>query len=361
LLYFSYDFALFLVFAFIVSRIAPNQIGFFVTSLVFYLIFGSPFGLAVVIFLSLLLLYVQSEKIVIIVSLLTLIGFKYSNLMIGLVDPSIKIPNMFILGLSFFVFEIIHLAVERSRSTFTLNNKLHVFNFIFFWPTMVAGPIKRYNQFGTIEFFSKNKDDYFWGTLMIVGGYFLKYTSDNLSGWIKIYEDSYFISTSVWDKALFLLVLGFRIYWDFAGYSLIAIGFARYFGIQVPQNFNFPYIATSLISFWQRWHISLSTWIKDYVYIPLGGNRKHQYINLFIAMSLCGLWHGASWNFLLWGSLHGAGLIICHLFIKYCKFFSGIWFKPIGFILTQLFVFIAWMPFFYPLDKCLYFFKTIHL
>jgi alginate O-acetyltransferase complex protein AlgI len=352
---------LFLAFVLATAALIPGQIGFFVTSLVFYLIFGNLTGLAVLVLLTLFLLYVRSGKFVIVVSLGVLILFKYSNLFLELVGSPLRFSGIFILGLSFFVFEIIHLAVERDKLTISLENKLHVMNFTFFWPTMVAGPIKRYNQFPEIEFFSKSKRDYTAGVLMIMSGYFLKYISDNISGWINIFQDIYFDSPHIRDKIIFLLALGFRIYWDFAGYSLIAIGLARFFGIQVPQNFNFPYIACSIISFWKRWHISLSTWIKDYVYIPLGGNRNHQYINLFIAMALCGFWHGASWNFLLWGAIHGAALIFCHLYMKYFNYSFSRYLLPLKFLSTQTFVFAAWLPFFYPLDRCLYFFKTVQV
>jgi alginate O-acetyltransferase complex protein AlgI len=115
---------------------------------------------------------------------------------------------------------------------------------------------------------------------------------------------------------LFVIALAFRILLDFSGYSDMAIGFARMMGIVVPENFNWPYLARTPVEFWQRWHMSLSLWIRDYVYIPLGGNRfglPRRVFNAVTAMALCGLWHGASWNFVVWGLYHGAGLTIAAL------------------------------------------------
>jgi len=363
-LFFSYQFLIFLFFAFLVSKIAPNQIGFFITSIMFYLVFGSSFGLFVALFLTASLFAFRSEKIVILISLATLIFFKYSNFLFDTFHVHYKIESVFILGLSFFVFEIIHLAVERSRGSINLNDKLNIVNFIFFWPTMVAGPIKRYNNFSLIQFFSKDKNDYFLAGIMIFAGYLLKYFSDNLSAWINAHDGLYIQSPQLIDKFQFLLILGLRIYWDFAGYSLIAIGFARIFGVKVPQNFNYPYFTNNIISFWKNWHISLSTWIRDYVYIPLGGNRKHKEINLLIAMALCGLWHGASVNFLFWGLMHGVALVLCHMSKNLFTISSkgiGYVISAISFAITQLFVFIMWLPFFYPLETCLNFFSKIKL
>ena len=143
---------------------------------------------------------------------------------------------------------------------------------------------------------------------------------------------------------------------DFSGYSDIAIGFGRMLGVRLPENFNWPYLARNLQEFWQRWHISLSLWIRDYIYIPLGGNRhgiSRQLLNGLIAFGLCGLWHGAAWNFVLWGIYHGVGLSVCATFRKIPYLGRGlaqIFDKEpaTAFVLTQLYTWIGWLFFFYP-------------
>src|SRR5205085_4390276 len=122
-----------------------------------------------------------------------------------------------------------------------------------------------------------------------------------------------FAGAGLFDRWELLVCIALRILLDFSGYSDIAIGCARLLGIQLPENFNWPYAARNLQEFWHRWHISLSSWIRDYVYIPLGGNRHglaRKALNALTAFALCGLWHGAAWNFVLWGVYHGAGLAI---------------------------------------------------
>jgi alginate O-acetyltransferase complex protein AlgI len=162
-----------------------------------------------------------------------------------------------------------------------------------------------------------------------------------------------------------------RILLDFSGYSDMAIGFARMMGIRLPENFNWPYLAANIVEFWRRWHISLSTWIRDYLYIPLGGSRQglsRKMLNAFIAMALCGLWHGASWNFVIWGLYHGLGLAIANAVPspkvliagttltkahpKIVMAFETTW-KAASWMMTLLFVNIGWLLFFYPVDKAI--------
>ena len=150
------------------------------------------------------------------------------------------------------------------------------------------------------------------------------------------------------------IAFGIQIYADFSGYTDIAIGIAIILGFKIPINFNKPYFATSPSDFWKRWHISLSSWLRDYLYIPLGGNRKSPsktYLNLFTVMFLGGLWHGASWNFVIWGLLHGAYLAFHKIisdkfpFLKNHGFFKTRIGFLISIIITQYFVFLAWIPF----------------
>jgi alginate O-acetyltransferase complex protein AlgI len=143
---------------------------------------------------------------------------------------------------------------------------------------------------------------------------------------------------------------GFRIYYDFAGYSDMAIGLAQMLNLTIPENFDRPYFSTSLQDFWRRWHMSLSSWIRDYVYIPLGGNRRHRVANLLAAMFLCGLWHGAAWNFALWGLYHGLGLglenVIAHRRPQWFEDHRA-W-TPLRWLACYGFVTYGWLLFFYP-------------
>src|SRR5262249_54799249 len=148
----------------------------------------------------------------------------------------------------------------------------------------------------------------------------------------------------------------------FSGYSDIAIGLARILGIRLPENFNWPYVATNLQEFWQRWHISLSTWIRDYIYIPLGGNQLgpiRRMVNAFAAMALCGLWHGPAWNFVAWGVYHGLGLAVNNYYATALGPVGGALaglFRRVpllGWVTTTLFVWFGWLLFFYPVPQAL--------
>jgi D-alanyl-lipoteichoic acid acyltransferase DltB (MBOAT superfamily) len=150
------------------------------------------------------------------------------------------------------------------------------------------------------------------------------------------------------------IAFGVQIYADFSGYSDIAIGAAMILGFHIPTNFNKPYFATSPVDFWRRWHISLSSWLRDYLYIPLGGNKKgnsRTYVNLITVMLLGGLWHGASWNFIIWGLMHGIYLTVQKLFtnkfpkLKNNLFIKKRYIKIISILITQYFVFMAWLAF----------------
>ena len=181
------------------------------------------------------------------------------------------IPTIAPLGISFFTFEFIHYLVDVRRGRPPITNFVEFLCFGLFWPTMVAGPIKRYEQFipalrwqGVIR---PSADDLAWGIGRIAIGLGKKWGADNLTGWIAWYEPQ-FDTADFAMRWLFVVALSARILLDFSGYSDIAIGFARMFGIAVPENFNWPYLARSPAEFWQRWHMSLSSWICDYIYIP---------------------------------------------------------------------------------------------
>jgi alginate O-acetyltransferase complex protein AlgI len=237
------------------------------------------------------------------------------------------------LGISFFTFKGISLVIDAYRSMDQATDNQSIVNrgqkinilssilHILFFPQLLAGPITRFSHFQS-QFRIKHFKDVPWQRAIksIIVGYFLKMVvADNLKDltfWIQYPQ---FMDKSSLDLLAFSYGYSIQIFADFAGYSLIAIGLSALFGYQVPANFNFPYIAQSFSEFWRRWHISLSTWLKDYLYIPLGGNRKgcsRTYLNLLITMFLGGLWHGAAWSFAIWGVVHGLALSIERPFLK---------------------------------------------
>ncbi|MEY2539367.1 MAG: hypothetical protein QOG67_3107 [Verrucomicrobiota bacterium] len=235
------------------------------------------------------------------------------------------------IGISFFTFQGISLVVEvfrdhrdasgasgrSNRPIVPHNFAEHLRNtalFKSFFPYLVAGPIVKAQEFyPQIEV--KKFDTIKWESAFraLVVGYFLKtVVADNLKDSTFWIEFPFFTRDST--IALIGLLFGYsiQIFADFAGYSLIAIGLGHLFGYTLPTNFNFPYIARSFSEFWKRWHISLSTWLREYLYFPLGGNRHggvRTYLNLFIVMFLGGLWHGAAWSYAVWGTFHGMALV----------------------------------------------------
>ena len=276
---------------------------------------------------------------------------------------SAAVPAAIPLGISFFTFEAIHYLVEVRRGREAVKSFTDFLCFGFFWPTMVSGPIKRYPQFIPALRHGLTRpriDDFTQGFARVAVGLTKKWAADNLSGWIAWYEPQY-DGSSIELRWVFLAALSARILLDFSGYSDMAIGFARMMGIAVPENFNWPYLARSPAEFWQRWHISLSSWIRDYIYIPLGGNRlgpARRVANGLAAMTLCGLWHGPDWNFALWGIYHGVGLAATYrlgsrLAASGPSWLNGAVAGGLAWIATTLFVCLGWLLFFYPPDRAL--------
>jgi alginate O-acetyltransferase complex protein AlgI len=272
------------------------------------------------------------------------------------------LPELPPLGISFFVFEFVHYLFEVRRGGEPIRNPLQFILFSIFFPSLVAGPIKRYGQFlPALAEGSRNvgMDNVAAGLRRVGIGFFKKVVvADNLTYFIDLAQPG-FASLSIFERWLLLTAISLRILMDFSGYSDIAIGFARMLGVKLPENFNWPYLARNIQDFWQRWHISLSTWIRDYVYIPLGGNRHgvpRRILNGMTAFALCGLWHGAAWNFVLWGLYHGIGLAACSTYERIPGLgprLAAIWRKePLAsWAITQLFVWIGWLLFFYPVPE----------
>jgi alginate O-acetyltransferase complex protein AlgI len=274
------------------------------------------------------------------------------------------LPALPPLAISFFVFEFVHYLYDVLRGSPPIKNPLHFGLFAVFWPSLVAGPIKRYQQY--VPSLLKGVEavaatDAMLGLLRVVGGMLKKVVADNLTLWIDAHA-ARFETLDLSMRWLFLALLALRIYLDFSGYSDMAIGFARMMGVHLPENFNWPYVARSIDEFWSRWHISLSSWIRDYIYIPLGGSRHglaRKIVNGFIAFAICGLWHGADWRFLVWGLYHGGGLAISANYERALG--TPGWaiavvfrrFPPLGLAVTLLFVSIGWLFFFYPVSTAL--------
>ena len=260
-----------------------------------------------------------------ILNLVILFLFKYFNFMAANVEHLFSVSGMAIdlpefglllpVGISFYTFQALGYSIDVYRGTTKVENDFPTYAlFVSFFPQLVAGPIERSNNL-LPQFKEKHQFDYemlMTGLRLMIWGYFLKLVLADRCG---IYVDSVFDNVDKHNGGSFIvasLLFPFQIYGDFAGYSLIAVGMARILGFRLMNNFNRPYFATSIGEFWHRWHISLSTWFKDYVYIPLGGNRVgklRNYFNLLVTFVVSGIWHGANWTFFCWGSIHG--LLLC--------------------------------------------------
>ena len=255
----------------------------------------------------------------IIIPIVLLSVFKYTNFFLntlGYKDINIILP----LGISFYTFELISYMVDIKKGKIEVEHDfLRFATYISFFVNIVSGPIERADNL-LKQLQNEKKTDFKAiesGIQIMAIGYFKKMVlADRLSVFIN---DVYAFPKGLHWLTLLLGVFSYslQIYMDFSGYSDIAIGCAKCLGFDLKKNFDLPYISKSVTEFWRRWHISLSTWFRDYVYIPLGGNRKgkyRQYLNLLIVMTLSGLWHGANWNYVLWGLINGILLCVEKLF-----------------------------------------------
>lgn len=220
------------------------------------------------------------------------------------------------LGVSFFTFEFIHYAADRYKGRTERGSLGEYLAFIFFFPTMVAGPIKRFQDFLPC-LRSPSRDwatDWNRGITRILCGLVKKFAvADLLTSLTDHLNRSDVAAASRPVLLLWLFAYGWKIYFDFSAYSDIAIGSGRLFGLTIPENFDWPYARTNIASFWRHWHISLYRWLVDYVFIPLGGSRGRPaavYANVMLVMLISGIWHGAGLNFVAWGAWHGALLVI---------------------------------------------------
>ena len=375
----SIEFLPFIIFFFIFFLILPwkqNKIFICLLSYFFYSSFN-PSYLILLIF-STVVDYFCAKKIFhsnnnktqwLILSLIANLGvlffFKYGKFFLENLNNILSIFNLthnfilpdFILpvGISFYTFQTLSYTIDVYRGKTQPTNFLDFALFVSFFPQLVAGPIIRAKDF-LPQLFKRTfltLKRLNLGAFLIISGLFKKIViADSIAPMINNIFKNPEIFSSI-DHVLAILGFSIQIYCDFSGYSDIAIGLALWMGFRIRKNFNFPYLARSLTEFWKRWHISLSTWIRDYVYIPLGGNRKGEirhYINLVFVMSLFGLWHGASWMFIFWGAIHGFILVAEKIFIKVIKFYkikihSNFIFDTLKVFLTFYIVSFAWIFF----------------
>ncbi|HEY4230072.1 MAG TPA: MBOAT family O-acyltransferase [Thermoanaerobaculia bacterium] len=297
-----------------------------------------------------------------------LIGYKYRVLLLGTVGlggpPQVR-PGLgaggvaLPLAISFFTFEFVHYLTDVAKGSAPIRSPFRFGFFSIFFPSIVSGPIKRYQPFLAQADPGLRRPGaglVLRGAAQVLVGFFKKLVvADNAALAIELLDAR--PAATRGSVVLLMVLLSVRILFDFSGYSDIAIGLARMLGLELPANFRYPYIARNIAEFWQRWHISLSRWIRDYIYIPLGGGRRGlllKTVNLSIAMFLCGLWHGAAWHFGLWGLYHGFGLAAHSLWERTAlgRRLAGTgaarW---SGVALTDAFVAFGWLLFFYPVER----------
>lgn len=263
----------------------------------------------------------------------------------------------FPVGMSFFAFTQIAYLIDLKRGKVEPAGFLTLCAFVSFFPHLIAGPVLRPSQtIGELENpIGTTDDDFERGVrLLIVGIAKKSLIADPLGAFIQPYfvaidSGNHFNTASTW---LLMICYALQLYFDFSGYSQMAIGLALMMGFRIPVNFDAPYRSLTIIDFWKRWHISLSSFLRDYLYIPLGGNRRGmriRYRNLLITMVLGGMWHGSTLNFVLWGSMHGLFLVVAHACAKReTQDLSASWKSVKGvayWMLTMVAVIVAWVPF----------------
>ncbi len=297
---------------------------------------------------------------------LAIIGvFKYFGFFVGSVNTvfaaSLPSPEIILpLAISFFTFQQIAYLVDVHKGYVTDTSLLDYVLFVSFFPQLIAGPIVHHQeiipQFKARDTKQFNVSEFFSGVAIFIIGLQKKVV---IADGIGAHAENFFQNISGQDPTMIQAWVGtlaytFQIYFDFSGYSDMAIGLARMFGIRLPENFNSPYKAKSIIEFWQRWHMTLSRFLKDYLYIPLGGNRngtQRRYLNILITMLLGGLWHGAAWTFVFWGFLHGVFIVINHLWREGRKALGlelnrSSWFgRAVSRTITLLAVVVTWVFF----------------
>ncbi len=300
------------------------------------------------------------------VNLILLAYFKYANFFITTINQisgtNFSIGKIFLpLAISFFTFQQIAYLVDVYRAETKEDSFLNYLLFVSFFPKLIAGPIVRHQdimpQFREASTYRFSQENLVVGITIFSMGFFKKAIFANSMAFFAnpVFDSAaQGINLTLFEVWVGALAYTLQLYFDFSGYSDMAIGIARMFGIQIPLNFDSPYKALNISDFWRRWHITLSNFLRDYIYIPLGGNRKgnlRRYVNLMLTMLLGGLWHGAGWNFVIWGGLHGAYLVIHRQWQLFRKALgqdlqkSSWWSRWLARLVTFLAVVISWIFF----------------
>ena len=292
---------------------------------------------------------------------LTLSYYKYITFVLELFKGdkgtfSLVVP----LGLSFIMFEAISYIVDIYKGDTESGGLIDVFLFFTFFPKIASGPIVLWKDFSSQIYNRKvSVDLFFSGMNRVMIGFAKKsIIADSLGIVVQSINENTQLGIDSPTAFLGALCYFLQIYYDFSGYSDIAIGISRIFGFDFKENFNYPYTSTSIGEFWRRWHISLGSWFREYIYIPLGGNRRHVYINLFIVFLITGIWHGSTFNFVIWGVAHGLLIMIERAFRE------KVWYKKIPalfkWMFTMVFVYLTWIIFMIPsLTQAIIYYKSM--
>lgn len=348
---------------YICKNISYRNVILVISSLVFYA-WGEP-SLVIMLAVSITLNYIYGRlidkhyattkaKAAFIAALITNFGFlgvfKYTGFFVSninlLLHTNIPLPNIALpLGISFYTFQTLSYIIDLYKGKVRVQKSLIKFaGYVSMFPQLVAGPIVRYADVAAeLDNRTVSVADFADGAKRFVAGLCKKLLLANNAGSVAsmLLDNPHMAAGTAW---LGILFYTFQIYFDFSSYSDMAIGLGKIFGFHFMENFNYPYISKNITDFWRRWHISLSSFFRDYVYIPLGGNRYHEIRNIFAVWFLTGMWHGASWNFILWGLFYGVLLFIEK------KSFRQWMMKipaPFSYIYTMFIVMIGWALFYY--------------
>jgi len=345
-----------LVFTWFLKRKYFNAV-LLVGSIFFYWI-GNGFFLIIIFYIA-ILMHLQikynylSNRATVLLILMPLLWFKYAGFAVGMLAKIFDISlNTYSgelpLGISFFTFQSIAYYIDtKKKGQNHLNSLSEVVLFLTFFPQLVAGPIIKSINFKSdlLKIDRFKTDEIQYGILRIGYGLIKKLLfANSLSRLVDIQTQAFETGISMLSAWIIVLAFSFQIYFDFSGYCDIAVGLGKLLGFDLPENFNFPYQAKSFSEFWTRWHITLTQFFRDYVYIPLGGNRNgvlKTYRNLWITFLLTSLWHGANYNFILWGVIHGLFLSVEKIFSK-SSIFSFLFKRRIT---TFILISISWIPF----------------
>lgn len=350
---------------FLAKNLKIKNIILIIFSLVFYA-WGEPVCVALLIFSSFIgyIFAVQIDKseterqkrkylIISLVINLGLLGvFKYAGFFVSnlnyILPVDLPVPNISLpIGISFYTFQIVSYVADVYCNRVKAQQSFHKFlMYVSLYPQLIAGPIVRYIDIEKeIDNREINISNVSQGINRFIVGLAKKVIIANTAAsLVSTFLDGDIATLGVLDAWFGLLMYTIQIYFDFSGYSDMAIGLGKMFGFTYCENFNYPYISKSATEFWRRWHMSLSSFFRDYVYIPLGGNRKRQLLNIFVVWFLTGFWHGASWNFIIWGLYFGTIIYLeKKVFFKFTKKLPQI----IQWIFAIIIIMVGWAIFYY--------------